>query len=87
MACGTPAIVSDAGALPELAGQVAPVVPLGDPAQLADAMTSLLADRDRLAQLREAGMEWAGQFTWARHARQALGIYREAIKLAAETAT
>ncbi|MBP8951349.1 MAG: glycosyltransferase family 4 protein [Armatimonadetes bacterium] len=87
MACGTPAIVSDAGALPELAGQVAPVVPLGDPAQLADAMTSLLADRDRLAQLREAGMEWARQFTWARHARQALGIYREAIKLAAETAT
>ncbi|NSW58295.1 MAG: glycosyltransferase family 4 protein [Armatimonadetes bacterium] len=85
MACGTPAIVSDSGALPELAGQVAPVVPLGDPDQLAHAMTSLLADRDRLAQLREAGIEWARQFTWAQHARQALGIYREAIELAAKT--
>jgi glycosyltransferase involved in cell wall biosynthesis len=77
MACGTPALVSDGGALPEWAGQVAPVVPLGDPGRLAREMVALLGDRARLTELRQRGAEWARQFTWRRHAHALMEIYRE----------
>lgn len=87
MACGTPAIVSDAGALPELAGQIAPVVPLGDPDDLAGEILALVNSPDRVEALRQEGLGWAGQFTWARHAREVLRVYREAIQVASATAT
>ena len=38
MACGTPVVVSDSGALPEVVGGAALVVPEGDPAELAKAL-------------------------------------------------
>lgn len=77
MACGTPAIVSDAGALPELAGRVAPVVPLGDLERLAAEMVNLVTDRERHAALQRAGRELARGFSWPEHARAALAVYRE----------
>jgi len=78
MACGTPAIVSDGGALPEWAGQVAPVVPLGDPAQLADCLVELLTDRKRREDLAARGLQWAQQFTWQRYAGKVMESYDEA---------
>ncbi len=78
MACGTPAVVSDGGALGELAGQRATVVPLGDPADLAAAMVELLRDAPRRDELGRAGREWATQFTWQAHADRVIGIYEEA---------
>ena len=84
MACGTPAVVSDGGALPELAGQVAPVVPLGDPGALADEITSLLTDRARHDALAARGREWVAQFTWRRHADAMIALYAEAASIAEE---
>lgn len=82
MACGTPAVVSDGGALPEVAGQAAPVVPLGDPAALAAEVVSLLTESGRLERLRAGTRGWAAQFTWPAHARRMVALYEEAVGLA-----
>lgn len=62
MASGTPVVASDTTSLPEVAGQAALLVPLGDPSVLADAIARALDDRVRL---RAAGLERAARFTWA----------------------
>jgi glycosyltransferase involved in cell wall biosynthesis len=78
MACGTPAVVSDGGALREWAGQVAPVVPLGDPTDLAECLVALLTDAGRREDLAMRGLEWARQFTWQRYATKVMETYNEA---------
>ncbi len=85
MACGTPAIVSDGGALPELAGRHARVVPLGDPRALAAAIVEMVSDRAQHARLREESVRWARQFTWQEHARRMVTLYEEAARLGAAT--
>lgn len=77
MACGTPALVSDAPALVEVAGPAAQVVPLGPPERLAQALTVLLGDQARLAELRDRGLRHAQQFTWERHAAAVVALYEE----------
>jgi glycosyltransferase involved in cell wall biosynthesis len=77
MACGTPAVVSDGGALPETVGPAGLVVPLGPPADLTEALRELLSDRDRLAGMSQRGRGHAARFTWANHARQVAAIYEE----------
>lgn len=79
MACGTPALVSDGGALGEVAGPAAQVVPLGPPQQLAEALARLMQDEPRLAELRQAGTGHAAQFTWRRHARAVVALYEEVL--------
>jgi glycosyltransferase involved in cell wall biosynthesis len=76
MACGAPVIVSDGGALPEVAGPAAEVVPLGDPEALAEAMVGLATDDDRRRVMGERGQEWSAGFTWTAHATRALDLYR-----------
>ncbi len=46
MACGTPVICSDGGALPEVAGAAALVVPVGNIDQLAEALVGVTSDAD-----------------------------------------
>ena len=77
MACGTPALVSDGGALPEVAGVAAQVVPLGPPQRLAEALVALMQNEARLAQLREAGLRHASQFTWPAHAARVAQLYAQ----------
>ena len=79
MACGTPALVSDGGALPELAGQAAEVVPLGPPEQLAEGIMALLEDPQRCAQIVQKGRHLADRWTWTRHALQVIALYKEAL--------
>lgn len=77
MACGTPVVVSDGGALPETAGPAAEVVQLGEPQRLAEALGSLLADGARLGELRARGPAHAARFTWHAHARAVAAVYEE----------
>ncbi|MEN6303046.1 MAG: glycosyltransferase family 1 protein [Armatimonadia bacterium] len=77
MACGTPTLVSDAPALVEVAGPAAQVVPLGPPEGLAEALSALLGDQARLAELRDRGLRHAQQFTWERHAAAVVALYEE----------
>lgn len=77
MACGTPVVCSDRGALPEIAGEAALFAAPEDEQGLADAVTRLLTD----TQLRERqvarGRVRAARFTWDATARQMLHLYAE----------
>lgn len=77
MACGTPVVVSDRGALLEVVGDAGVVVDPLDTAQIEVAIASLLSDSDRREALGQAGLVRAKQFTWARSAQAMLGVYEE----------
>lgn len=64
MAAGTPAIVSDWGALPEVVGDAGIVVPGGDPTIIADWVLRLLDDANLHRQYEARGRERAQAFTW-----------------------
>jgi len=79
MACGAPAVASDAGALPEVAGDAALLLDPRDAQAWAEAIAALLGDPALAARLRTAGPPRAAAFTWARCARETLAVYREAV--------
>ncbi|WP_405619557.1 glycosyltransferase family 4 protein [Streptomyces sp. NBC_01511] len=59
---GVPLVATAVGALPELVGEAAELIPYGDATALADTVTRLLADPDRRAELAAAGRVRAA--TW-----------------------
>lgn len=76
MACGTPVIASNAGALPEVVGKAAMLANPDEPSEWAVAMELIVKDaglRERLVRL---GRERARQFRWERTARATLEVYR-----------
>jgi glycosyltransferase involved in cell wall biosynthesis len=75
---GTPLVATRTGGLPELLGDAAELVPVGDPGALADAVDRVLADRAHAERLVAAGRRQAA--TWpdeAGTARQLVDLYRE----------
>ena len=74
MASGTPVVATTAGAVPEVAGEAAILVPPGNAEALAAGIEQALADRDRLV---AAGLDRARMFSWAETARRTLAVYRE----------
>ncbi len=81
MACGCPVIVSDGGALPEVAGDAGVVTPVGDSAALAGALAAVMDDPGRRAAMSAAGAERARTaFSWDKHAAAAVSLYREALE-------
>lgn len=64
MACGTPVIVSDGGALPEVVGNAAMVFSLADPAGLTRAIDECLSSPAIRASLREKGLARTQSFSW-----------------------
>jgi glycosyltransferase involved in cell wall biosynthesis len=76
MASGTPVVTTTAGAIPEVAGEAAVLVPPGDAEALADGIRKALANRDQLV---VAGLERAQEFQWAEVARRTLAVYRELV--------
>jgi glycosyltransferase involved in cell wall biosynthesis len=77
MACGTPVVVSDRGALPEVVGDAGVVVEPTAGA-LAPALAAVLGDPVHAARLGRAAAERARGFTWERTAEGWLGVLREA---------
>jgi glycosyltransferase involved in cell wall biosynthesis len=80
MACGAPVIASDIAALREVGGAAAKYCPVGDVSAWADGALQLAAERALRPGAWEA-RRWAclghaRNFTWQRHARRMIEIYR-----------
>lgn len=76
MACGTPLVVSDGGALPEVVGDCGVVVPAGDSSALASALRTLLNDHQLRRELGNRGVVRASGFTWRATAEATAQAYR-----------
>ena len=68
MASGTPVIVSDGGALPEVVGDAGLRFCLSTPNGLANTMKEGLGDKKLRDEMREKGLERARRFSWQRTA-------------------
>jgi glycosyltransferase involved in cell wall biosynthesis len=81
MAVGTPPLVGEVGAGPELVDDRVSGRTLApkDPEAWVRAATELLRDRDRLQRMSEAGPPAAARFTDAAHARGMLAVYQGAM--------
>ncbi len=76
MACGTPVVVSNTASLPEVVGDAGLQVPPQDVDALAEALAQLVLDEPLRARLRQAALERAATFTWARAAERVLEVYK-----------
>ena len=79
MACGAPVICSNAGPLPELAGDAAMLLPPDEPAAWARAMIHVLTQPHRAEVMRQAGFSRAASYSWERAALLTREVYREAL--------
>jgi len=78
MAAGVPVVATAAGAVPEVVGDAAELVPPGDTAALAAALAKVMGDSGRRAQLVEAGQARASKFRWATSAASMVELYHDA---------
>ena len=76
MSRGVPAVIGDAGALPELAASAAIAVEAEDVDAIAGALERLLSDGQLRQKLGDEGKRRAADFTWDRAAEQTLAVLR-----------
>jgi len=76
MACGTPVVCSNAGALPEVVGDAGRMVDPRDPHSLASMIASVLDDSALRRGMIASGMVQAAKFTWENSAEQLVQVYR-----------
>ncbi|MBO0714148.1 MAG: glycosyltransferase family 4 protein, partial [Acidimicrobiales bacterium] len=79
MASGIPVVTTDAGALPEVVGDGALMVPSGDPERLAGALETALYDDCARAELVDKGRRRVACFRWDACAAGLAGLYRDAV--------
>jgi glycosyltransferase involved in cell wall biosynthesis len=76
MQCGTPVVCSGKSSLPEVVGDAAFMVPPEDAGKAADIVYNILMNRELSDGLIEKGIERSREFSWAKAAKETLGIYR-----------
>ena len=76
MGCGTPVLCSNASSLPEVAGDGGILLPPGDPAAWAEAISRLMESTALRGELRERGFRQASRFRWEETARRTWEVYR-----------
>jgi len=79
MTCGTPIVVSNVSALPEVVGDAAILVDPHDIDGLTVAMWRLLADQELRAHLIAKGLKRSEMFSWKRAAQETLNVYRQVL--------
>jgi glycosyltransferase involved in cell wall biosynthesis len=75
--CGCPVVATRVGALAEVLGDAAVLVPPGDADALASALAELFADHDRRAELAQRAEERVARLSWESTALWTLAAYRE----------
>ena len=83
MAAGVPVVATTAGAIPEVTGDGALLVPPGDVDALAEALLKALTDEAERAALIERGLHRAGSFSWQECAAGLADLYAAAHAAAA----
>jgi glycosyltransferase involved in cell wall biosynthesis len=78
MAVGVPVVTTAAGAVPEVVGDAALVVPVGDAAALAVGLRTVLHDEALAQDLADAGAERVRRFSWRTTVDGIVAIYRRA---------
>ncbi len=80
MACRIPVICTTGGALPEVAGDAAVLVPPGDSKALENAILALIDDPERQEKLAQKGYDRVlTHFTWEATAKKTVQAYRKII--------
>jgi glycosyltransferase involved in cell wall biosynthesis len=79
MACGTPVVTSPNGSLAEVAGDAAELVDPSQVESIAAGLRRVLADPDRRAELRAAGLTQAARFSWEAAAAQTRQVYESVL--------
>lgn len=77
MACGTPVVVSDGTALPEISGEAAHQVNPRDVEQIAEGLRRIVSNHQYAHDLGKAGRERAVEFTWGSTIHRLEEILRE----------
>ena len=75
MACGVPAVCSNASSIPEIAGDAALLVDPLDTDDIAEAMAHVLEDADLRQTMVDRGLAQAARFTWEKAARRHLNTF------------
>ena len=78
MALGVPVVAARAGAVPEVVGDAAELVPAGDVTALAGALARVLDDNPLRSRLIAAGRVRAASFTWSAAASSMMALYETA---------
>jgi glycosyltransferase involved in cell wall biosynthesis len=74
LACGVPVVTSNTSSLPEVVGNAGVLVPPTDDAALANAILSVLEERDDRAASIERALHQASQFSWDRAGKETLDV-------------
>jgi len=80
MTVGVPVVVADQGALPDVVGSAGVLFRAGDADGLAAALDGLISSPERRAQLRDAGLARARQFSWANTANRTREAWAYAVE-------
>ena len=75
MACGTPVVAGSRASVPEVCGGAAVMVS-GDPEELAEAIITVMSNRENFSRL---GLERAAEFSWKKTAAMTVDVYMELI--------
>ncbi len=75
MAVGTPVVATSAGAVPEVVGDAARLVPAGDVDELSAALAEVLIDVDLRARMVSSGFDRVQRFPWKRTVDGLLAAY------------
>jgi glycosyltransferase involved in cell wall biosynthesis len=79
MAAGVPVVATRAGALPEVLGNGADLVPVGDSSALASALSRILDDDARVRDLVQRGRATVARYRWEDCAAGLARLYAEAV--------
>ena len=82
MAAGVPVVTTAVGAVPEVVGDAAVLVPAGAVDALAEGLRGVLLDEGRADELRRRGRERVRAFDWDRTVDGLVALYRDAAHLA-----